>query len=103
MTNSTAELRTANETPTEGCRWIELDAVYQHFGHGIFDCRFSDRETKWTVKVTAKDLQTFAAFQRKVATDVGLWVRHASEQERTAKLQSDDWKLAVEVAWRAGS
>ena len=90
-------------SPTEGCRWVELNAVYRSLSSGKFDCRFSDRESKWTVEVTPSDLQTFAAFQRKVAADIGLWVRHSSEQERTARLQADDWKLAVENAWRAGS
>jgi hypothetical protein len=102
MSNSTVQPREAKPSPTHGCRWVELDAVYNSFGQGAFECHFSDRESKWLVKVGPSDLQTFAAFQRKVA-DVGLWVRHSSEQERTARLQADDWKLAAENAWRAGS
>jgi hypothetical protein len=89
--------------PTHGCQWIELDAVYRALSHGWFYCHFSHEGKKWSVELRPSDLQTFAAFQRKVASTLGLWVRHDSEQQRTAKLQADDWKLAVECAWRAGS
>ena len=102
MSHSNALVLEKNQSTTAGCHWIELIAVLKQ-DDGLV-CRFYTPGGKsWKVFVTPTDLQTFAAFQRKVAADLGLWVRHSSEQERTARLQADDWKLAVENAWRAGS
>lgn len=102
MTNHSEIVVEANEATTQGCEWVELDAVLKE-GTG-FVCRFSAYGGKsWKVAMAPADLQSLKGFQRRVAKELGLWVRHASEQERTAKLQADGWKLAVEVAWRAGS
>ncbi len=102
VTHSNALILEKNQRTTAGCHWVDLIAVLRE-GPDLV-CRFyTPGGMSWKAYVAPADLQTFAAFQRKVATQLGLWVRHSSEQERTAKLQADDWKLAVECAWRKGS
>jgi len=102
MTNSSGLILEKNQKPNGGCYWIDLIAILRE--GPLFICRFCERGGQsWKVPVTAADLQSFSAFQRKVAAALGLWIRHNSEQERTARLQADDWKLAVECAWRTGS
>ena len=102
VSHSNALILESNQRTTAGCHWIDLIAVLRE-GPDLV-CRFHTLGgAGWKVYVAPADLQTFVAFQRKVAAQLGLWVRHDSEQERTARLQADDWKLAVENAWRAGS
>jgi hypothetical protein len=90
----------ANQSGTAGCEWVDLIAILKE-DDGLI-CRFYTPGGKsWKVHVKPRDLQTFAAFQRRVAEELDLWIRHSSEQE-PARLQADDWRLAVENAWRGG-
>lgn len=101
MSHSNALILEKNQSLTAGCEWIELIAVLKQ-DDGLVCRFFTPGGMSWKVAVTPSDLQSFLAFQRRVAGELGLWVRHSSEQERTAKLQADDWRLAVENAWRGG-
>jgi hypothetical protein len=90
---------------TLGAAWIHLLSI-KRLGHGTgFVCEFRSQDGKrtWQVQVTPQVLQSFRQFQKLVAAEFGLWIRHNCEQERTARMAVAEWDLDVEQAWRAGS
>jgi hypothetical protein len=81
---------------------IELQSIVRNEA-GTFDAVFADGDNKWTVRCTAREIQTFAAFQRVVADKLGLFVRHECQQYRQARYGVERWQDEVSIAFDAGA
>ncbi len=58
-------------------------------------------EHLWQVECQAEDLSTFKAFQAKTANQLGLWIRHDSQE--LPYFRRANWQHAVGEAFRRGS
>jgi hypothetical protein len=81
---------------------IELQSIARNTA-GTFDVVFADGDLKWAVRCTARDLQTFTAFQRVVASKLGVWVRHECQQYRQSRYGVERWQDEVSIAFDAGA
>lgn len=101
--------RQPGEEPTRGVAWITLSAIIVATHPGgkprTLVCHFKDVNGagRWTVTVTPGELQSFGNFQKCVAAELFLWIRHACENERTGRQKAAAWSDAVEVAWGAAT
>ena len=96
----TAESLSTGSEPAGRRPFIELTGVLQEHGqlYVVFKAGASER----ILQVDAHDLETFAAFQRRVASELGLQIRHQCQCERGAA-RAGAWSAAVERARARGS
>ena len=85
-----------------GAEWIELQGVVKDHSDRLFAV-FTAGASQRIVPVKPTDLQSFSAFQRRVADELSLWIRHRSEEERTARQQAREWADEVERAFAKGA
>ena len=85
-----------------GAETSELVGVVKDFADKLFAV-FTAGSGQRIVPVKPGDLQSFTAFKRRVADEISLWIRHRSEDERTARQQSREWADEVERAFQRGA
>ena len=86
-----------------GSACVDLVSVARD-GENLF-VLVSDGAHNWLVRCTAKDLQTFPAFQRVMADRYGVWIRHESQEHdgrSAARRRADDWQYHVRRAFDVG-
>ena len=80
---------------------IELDGVI-HQKDGKLLAYFSSGKHRWESECTARQLQTFPAFQAHVADECGVWIDHWSQDSTRAEARRRDWQQALENAFGRG-
>lgn len=87
-----------------GAATIELQRVSRCGGETLV-VAFTDsqRMGNWEIACKAKDLQSFGAFQRLVADQLGLWIDHSSQHYHRAWKRRDDWQFDVSSAFERGT
>jgi hypothetical protein len=87
--------------PTAGAAWIALTGILRD-GENLFAVFVADKSQR-IVPVSPADLQSFTALQRRAAAERSLWIRHCSEEERTARQQARKSADEVQRAFERGA
>ncbi|WP_146561897.1 hypothetical protein [Posidoniimonas corsicana] len=56
----------------------------------------------WVFAAKARDVQTFAAFQRQMVNAVGVWADHASQHDHSSRNSVRRWRFAIDDAFGYG-
>lgn len=87
---------------TAGSAEIELDTI-RRMADGRLTVAFSCGDQRWEVRCAAAQVQKFDAFQRTVASKLGLWIRHACQSARRTRDQAELWQDELTYAFDAGA